>query len=57
MGRLYNDGRQCDCRCGMPDPDCFLAMNDDNDGSYNEYQDVQDEIAKLPYKWLDYGLW
>ncbi|CAE7448576.1 unnamed protein product [Symbiodinium natans] len=21
--RLYNDGRQCDCRCGMPDPDCF----------------------------------
>jgi len=21
--RLYNDGRQCDCRCGMPDPDCL----------------------------------
>jgi hypothetical protein len=41
----------------MPDPDCFLAMNDANDGSYNEYEDVQDEIAKLPYKWLNYGLW
>eukprot|EP00435_Cladocopium_sp_Y103_P046210 s929_g13.t1 len=22
--RLYNDGRQCDCRCGMPDPDCLF---------------------------------
>ncbi|CAJ1370768.1 unnamed protein product [Effrenium voratum] len=22
--RLYNDGRYCDCRCGMPDPDCFF---------------------------------
>lgn len=25
--RLYNDGRQCDCRCGMPDPDCALTSS------------------------------
>ncbi|CAE8719299.1 unnamed protein product [Polarella glacialis] len=22
--KLYNDGRTCDCRCGLPDPDCLF---------------------------------
>merc|ERR1719183_997133 len=22
--KLYNDGRSCDCRCGMADPDCLF---------------------------------